>query len=281
MALKVDQLPLTPRSIWEAIKKLQRDVQELRAARTLEASAVGSGGVTVQDPARPEYLKITPHDVVGFDDGDGGLYYPPTILFYTGKPGEITPGRMAAYSAVGEHGQIPSVLLTTPDLGHGISYLKLQASNGADPAAVEILVGLDSLVMGNGVAEFNFAGGTIITLGAAGAQFASEGPIALTLNNGWTATGGTWELPWLLHTIDNSMILEGSITPGTLTAGTTIITLPPFYGPSSDLEFRVPGGSAAAYCDLVVHAGGTITITNVAGTITRVSLSQIRWSMNL
>lgn len=284
MRLKADQLPLTPRSIWEAIARIRRDILELQAARTLEASAIGDGGLTVQSATGTgRRIVIAPKGAIAVLLPSGDHWFPPGIMFYTGDPAEVTPGEMTAYLAPDETFVIPTWIATTPDMGNGISEIKLQAGvPGSIAAAMEISVGNDDIILGNGVAEFDFEDGTVITLSRAGAQYASEGPIALTLNNGWTATGGTWELPWLLHTIDNSMILEGSISPGTLTAGTTIITLPPFYGPSSDLEFRVGGGSATAYCDLVVHAStGTITITNIAGTITRLSLSTVRWSMIL
>jgi hypothetical protein len=45
--LPVDHLPITPRSIWEAIQRLQRDVKELRATRRLEKASIGSGGMTI------------------------------------------------------------------------------------------------------------------------------------------------------------------------------------------------------------------------------------------
>jgi hypothetical protein len=47
--LSADHLPFTPRTILEAIQRLQRDVKELRAARRLESASVGGGGMTIRD----------------------------------------------------------------------------------------------------------------------------------------------------------------------------------------------------------------------------------------
>lgn len=47
MRRKTDPLPTTPRSLWEAIRQIQRDIQELRAARTLQAATIGAGGLTI------------------------------------------------------------------------------------------------------------------------------------------------------------------------------------------------------------------------------------------
>lgn len=284
MALQVDRLPLTPRSMWEAIKKLQRDVQELRAARTLEASAVGAGGLTIESgtDGTGRRIVIAPKGALSALLPSGDHWNPPGIMFYSGDPSEVTPGEITAYLSPDEVYPVPIWIATTVDVGNGVSQITMQGGTPAAAAITQVSAGADYMQIGDGSAEFIFSDGTAIALGLAGAQFASEGPIALTLNSGWTATGGTWELPYLLHTIDNSMILQGSITPGTLTAGTTLITLPPGYAPTGDLEFRVPGGSATAACDLVVHAGtGLITITNVTGTITRLSLSTLRWNMSL
>ena len=284
MGLKVDLMPPSPRSIWEAIKKLQRDVQELRAARTLEASAIGDGGLTIQSGSdgTGRRIVIAPQGALSALLPSGDTWYPPGLMFYSGDPAEVTPGEITAYLSPDEVYPVPIWTATTVDVGNGVSQITMQGGTPAAAAITVVSAGADYMRIGDGAAEFVFSGGTSIALGTAGAQFLSEGPIALTLNNGWTATGGTWALPNLLHTIDNSMILQGSITPGTLTAGTTLVTLPVGYAPTGDLEFRVPGGSATAYCDLVVHAGtGLITITNVAGTITRLSLSTIRWSMSL
>ena len=47
MPLPSDHLPPTPQSLWQAIKDLRRDLQELRAARRLEAAAIGAGGLQI------------------------------------------------------------------------------------------------------------------------------------------------------------------------------------------------------------------------------------------
>lgn len=276
MGLKVDLMPPSPRSIWEAIKKLQRDVQELRAARTLEASAVGAGGLTVQDPTKPERIVITP---VGARFVPGP-YYPPAVEFYSGVAGEAAPGQLMGYSVAAGTGPVPAIAIVTGDLGAGFAYLEIQSGNSTgDTPAMQLFLGTMGLNMISGVLTVHLP--TVdMAIDASGIHFATESWTSLTPSNGWTATGGTWQAPIFHLQADNTVAYEGSLTPGTLTAGTVIATIPSsFYWPPADVEFRVPGGSATAYCDLVFHASnGTITIQNVAGTITRISLTGIWYS---
>lgn len=99
---------------------------------------------------------------------------------------------------------------------------------------------------------------------------------SLTLNNGWNAAGGTWAAPTVRRQPDGTVQLLGSILPGTLTGGTVVATLPAGYAPQDDLEWRVGGGASTASADLyVIAASGTVVLQNVAGTVTRISLSDI------
>lgn len=283
---KTRRLPNTPRTLWETVVELQREFKEFRAQRTLEASAIGNGGLTVQDPAEAERMLLTPHGTISYliEEGDSE-HFPPGMLFYTGDPAEISPGELTAYSRPGEFGRIPVVVARTADLGNGVAVLELSAGNsgGEFPTAV-IDIGAVVLRLDQNGMLLSLSDGTDILLSSAGATFASEGWNSLTLANGWTATGGTWLNPFYGRQIDGRVQLIGSISPGTLTAGTTIATIPTSpldYGPPGDVEFRVPGGSATAYCDLVIHAStGQVTITNVAGTITRLSLSGISYPLD-
>lgn len=59
MPQRSDQLPPTPASLWQAVKNLQRDLTELRAARRLEVAAIGSGGISVTDGG---FLKVLDTD---------------------------------------------------------------------------------------------------------------------------------------------------------------------------------------------------------------------------
>jgi hypothetical protein len=47
MPLRTAMLPAAPGDIWKAIKALQQDVKELRAARRLEAASIGAGALTI------------------------------------------------------------------------------------------------------------------------------------------------------------------------------------------------------------------------------------------
>jgi hypothetical protein len=97
---------------------------------------------------------------------------------------------------------------------------------------------------------------------------------ALTLTNGWAPAGGTWAAPQVRQQPDGTVQLLGSIAPGTLTAGTAVAQLPAGYWPQDDLEWHAGGGSSTASADLyVIAATGAVTIQNVSGTVTRISLS--------
>jgi hypothetical protein len=99
----------------------------------------------------------------------------------------------------------------------------------------------------------------------------------LELTGGWTVPGGTWQAPQV-QVSGGTVQLIGSATPGTLTAGTIITTLPAGTLPAADHEFRVPGGAATAAMDLLVTAAtGAISIQNTSGTVTRISLSGLCW----
>ena len=281
MPLKSDLLPGQATSLWQAIHKLQSNLKELRAARRLENASIGSGGVTVQDPARPESLRLATADAVGFLTGEGsGLYHPPALLFSTGRSDEVAPGEVTAYGAPGELGPIPTLLLVTPDLGHGTASVKVQAGYpGGEPPAVSVLAGGSEIVLGPDAFYALLTGGAGLALDASGAYLNGEAWAALPTSNGWTTAGGTWQAPLYHKQVDGMVQLTGSLAPGTLTAGTTIATLPVGYRPAADHEFRVPGGAATASADLRVLSSGTVTIQNTAGTITRVSLSGIRFPL--
>jgi len=266
-------------------RRTDTKLRQLEAARRLQNTAIGAGGLTVQTPGQPGSIKLVPQGAVEIVPYGSGSAFPPAVEFSSGDPSEITPGVVLTYLADGGGFAIPTVLVMTPDLGNGVSLLKFQGSvPGEGTAAAELVVGGASLILGTGVLYLSLEDGTQLALSGDGVEFATEQWTALPLSSGWTATGGTWLQPE--YHLDSTLTVQlvGSITPGTLTAGTVIATLPPGYIPPGDAEYRVPGGSATAYCDLLVHgteaaSPGQITITNVAGTITRVSLSQVSFPL--
>lgn len=97
----------------------------------------------------------------------------------------------------------------------------------------------------------------------------------LILPGDWAPAGGTWATPQYRRQTTSAVQLLGSLTPGTLTAGTVIATLPAGYTPVADLEFRTGGGAPTATVDLTVTAAGAITIQGTTGTVTRISLTGI------
>lgn len=74
--------------------------------------------------------------------------------------------------------------------------------------------------------------------------------------NGWTDSGsgprGAYEL---IPGIPNAMFLYGDLTGGTLTDGTTIVTLPPFYRPSTPWIITVTIPQTAATAQMRLHLG--------------------------
>lgn len=277
---KARRLPTTPRTLWETVVELQREFKEFRAQRTLESSSIGAGGLTVQDPARPERIVLSPKGLrtVPID------YMPPAVEFYSGAAGEVAPGQAMGYTATGGTGPIPAIAIVTGDLGAGFAYLEIQSGNlTGDTPALNVSIGDMGMFMSNET-FFLVLGLVSVSVNSTGIFFTNESWNTLPLSAGWTATGGTWQVPMYYKQADNTVQLVGSMSPGTLTSGTVIGTLSPGYIPPGDLEYRLSGGSSTAGCDLVIHgtgaaSPGTITITNVAGTVTRISLSSIRFSL--
>lgn len=100
--------------------------------------------------------------------------------------------------------------------------------------------------------------------------------VVLTLINGWAPAGTTWAAPQARRQPDGTVQLLGSAVPGTLAGGTVLTLLPADCWPLLDLEWRVGGGAATASADLyVIAATGAVTIQNVAGAVSRISLGGV------
>jgi hypothetical protein len=156
----------------------------------------------------------------------------------------------------------PALELTTADQGQGHISLQLRATtpNGLTPSSVVV----------------TFQDGTTLTL-APGTGIAVDTWTALSLQNGWTAAGGSWRAPVARRQSDGTVQCAGEIVPGTLTVGTLLFTLPK--PPPGDLTFRLPGGSSSTAADVTVAASGAVTLQNVAGVPTRLGLTGIRYPL--
>jgi hypothetical protein len=109
------------------------------------------------------------------------------------------------------------------------------------------------------------------------ARNAGAGWTTLSLTNGWTPASGSWTPPQVRREPATGAVqLAGSILPGALTTGTIIAALPDGMTPAGDLEFRCMGGSPGVMLDVTVTAAGTILVQGTSGTVTRVSLTDIR-----
>ncbi|MFE7954369.1 hypothetical protein [Streptomyces sp. NPDC057413] len=101
MPLRADHLPMTPKALWEAVVRLRRDVNELRASRRLESAVIDTGGITA----------------VGADGTRAslGAGASAALLASTGQPTETAPGSVGA----AWNGAAASLRLTSPDVGSG------------------------------------------------------------------------------------------------------------------------------------------------------------------
>lgn len=278
MPLRVDQLPPDAKTLSRRLLEVERQLREGRAARVLEAANIGAGGLSVQAAALTDGLFLTPSGALTVTQYGVGAINPAALQFQSTAIAEAAAGAFLGYLADGGGYPVPTWLLVTPDLGAGTAALRLQAgAPGHTTGVAELDIGTAQLLLTATGLTLQF-GATTFALTAAGLSFTSESPVVLAMANGWAAAGGTWAAPTSIHKSDQTIMLQGSAIPGTLTAGTQITTVPT--PPAADLEYRVSGGSATAACDLVIHGTtGAVNITNIAGTITRISLSNIRYAL--
>lgn len=75
--------------------------------------------------------------------------------------------------------------------------------------------------------------------------------------NGWQDFGSGWEVGHCARSVDGIVSLGGRIKSGTVTAGTTIVTLPVGYRPANARTY-VCGNSAGTYASVEVFADGTV-----------------------
>jgi hypothetical protein len=99
------------------------------------------------------------------------------------------------------------------------------------------------------------------------ARNAGAGWTTLSLTNGWTPASGSWTPP---------QVRREPATGAVQLAGSIIAALPDGMTPAGDLEFRCMGGSPGVMLDVTVTAAGTILVQGTSGTVTRVSLTDIR-----
>lgn len=272
MPTPADQLPGGMSGLAREIADLKRQVAELRAARRLESAAIGGGGLTVQDAAGGPRIVIVPAG----STPSGEL---PGILYYSGDPAEITPGYLAWSVAPSDSGGvIPSLELTTPDLGYGAAYTRLTGGGTAGDLPTAVLAADNALLtVESDTTTMVRADQGGFTFDASGGRPTGETWTTLSLNNSWTAYGSPYQTPIYRKQVDGVVQLFGLIAPGTTTAGTTVATLPVGYRPASDHIFKTSGGASTAFADLYVKSNGTITIQNTGGTITWLSLSGVRF----
>lgn len=277
MALKSDLLPGGPTALWSAVRKLQKELRELRAARRLENATIGAGGVTAQAPGGGPSVALAAASPIGIDAGYGTVDHPPAVVFASNAPGEIHPGVMTAYQQSVGDTWVPVVVHQTADTGSGIAQLMLLGgwTDGDVPIAY-LTAGAHQLILGDGIFYVNFGDGTGMTMDFSGARLNGEEPQSLPLGSGWSGFGGSYQDPLYQRMIDGMVQLSGTIRPGTLANGTVVATLPVGYRPLFDHIYKVAAGVSGVHADLYVHSSGTITIQNTVGAVTFLSLSGIR-----
>jgi hypothetical protein len=101
MPQRADHLPMTPKALWEAVVRLRRDVNELRAARRLESAVIDTGGITA----------------VGADGTRAslGAGASAALIASTGLSFEVATGSVGA----AWDGTTATLRLSSPDVGAG------------------------------------------------------------------------------------------------------------------------------------------------------------------
>lgn len=278
MPLKSAQLPRTLSSLWDAVVHLQRDIRELRSTRTLENATIGGGqGLIVQNGGTGPSVKITPNaqgtNLIATAQA--------AVLMSTGDATERIPGIVAGYLTTLNGSPVPGLFLTCPNTGPGLgtsSTIMQGGSPAGDSPVWQALAGASSLTFNYNALTMNIAGGSSVTLDGSGLYFSGETWQNLTLNNGWTAYGSTFQAPIFMKKVDGTVQMAGVIAPGTTTGGTQVATLPAGYIPVADHMFRVTAG-ASATADVYIRNTGAVQIQNPTGTIQWLSLSGIRFPL--
>lgn len=277
MPLKAAQLPRTLSSLWEKLSQLERDVRELRSARTLENATIGGGqGLVVQKGGAGPSVKVTPN-------ASGTSFITQqqaAILISTGDATEAAPGIISAYlDALGDGTSVPGLVMLCPDTNSGTATTIMQGGSPDGQSPVwQAQAGASSLTMSYDSLVMQIAGGSSFTVDGSGLYFSGETWQALTLNNSWTAFGSGYQAPIFMKKADGMVQMAGTIAPGTTTGGTTVATLPTGYIPAADHIFRTSAG-AAATADVYVRSTGAVQIQNPTGTIQWLSLSGIRFPL--
>ena len=274
MPLRAAQLPRTLSSAWEMITQLQRDIRELRSARTLENATIGGGqGLIVQNGSTGPSVKVVPEaQGIGFITQQQAA-----ALISTGDPTEIAPGIFTAYLDTSGASPTPAMFMLCPDTNTGTSYTLMQGGSPAGDSPVwQAQAGASSLSFNYDALVISIAAGGNVTLDGSGLYFTGEGWQPLPLTNGWTAYGGTFQAPIFMKKIDGMVQMAGTIAPGTTTNGTQVATLPTGYTPVADHMFRVSAGASAS-ADVYIRNTGADQIQNTSGTVQWLSLSQIRF----
>lgn len=102
----------------------------------------------------------------------------------------------------------------------------------------------------------------------------------LTLLNSWVAAGAGFAAPsYSRH--GNQVVLKGMVKNGTLTAGTSIATLPAGSRPDATRYFAnyTDNGSVVAFGGLQIDTGGNIKITGVPAGTVNISLDGMAFSL--
>lgn len=93
--------------------------------------------------------------------------------------------------------------------------------------------------------------------------------VPLTLQNGWTITGGG-ELPSVCCERDGTCHISGEVQAGTTTAGTVVFTLPAGFVPQKTVHRVVPANTGVVVAQIDTGGNfswfGSATVTSVACT---------------
>lgn len=208
-------------------------------------------------------------------DGTGDDY--DQVVFYSGNPAELAPG------SVGVDEPFDGTLRLTmraPKIDPTDQTSRLDLESSVDTGGSVALVSSgDMSLVSIGPVVISSDGLTIDGGGRAqlvDTTWKAADLTAATLLNGWTPRPGGYAAPAYSLLPDGRAWICGAATPGTLTNGTVLFTLPAELRPTRHHSFECPA-SAGGKAMVQVESSGNITVYNATAGITWLAFGNVCW----
>ncbi|MDX3527132.1 hypothetical protein P1P75_11930 [Streptomyces sp. ID05-39B] len=167
MPIRAELLPGNPRTVTEDLRRLKRIVEELRASRGLENSALTSGGLTAIGSGG-QSLQLTPTSPTGITLPDSSVINPPAVAL-TSSTTDLAAGILAAYRKPTTIGSVPVVVLLSPQAGPSTAGVTLQGGEeSGESALAQLAAGAATLALTPTGLTLTLASGAVLTFTAAG-----------------------------------------------------------------------------------------------------------------